>query len=84
MKAKIIDKSELKKSPTERQAESLLRRLSADKAVEVNLDGTSARTVRRAFSRAAANLRLSIQLRTRDDKVYVLLKQENATKPTHG
>ena len=84
MKAKIVDKRELRKSPTERQAESLLRRLSADKAVEVSLGGTSARTIRRAFSKAAANLGLSIQLRTRDDNVYVLLRQQEATKPTQG
>ena len=84
MKARIVDRSELKKSPTERQAESLLRRLSADKAVEVNLDSTSARTIRRAFSRASANLGLSIQLRTRGDKVYIILKQEKATKPMPG
>lgn len=82
MKAKIIDKSELKKSPMERQAESLLRGLSADKAIEVDQDGTSARTIRRMFSKAGATLGLSIQMRTRDDKVYVLLKQEKAAKPT--
>ena len=74
MKARLVDKSELKKSPEERQAESLLRRLKADKAIEVRLDGTSARTIRRTFSKVATNLALEIRLRTKDDRVYVVLK----------
>ena len=82
MKARIIDKKELKKSPMERQAESLLRGLNSEKAIEVDLDGTSARTIRRTFSKAGANLGLSLQMRTRDDKVYVLLKQVKAVSPT--
>lgn len=82
MKAKIVDKRELKKSPEERQAESLLRGLTADKAIEVELDGTSSRTIRRVFSKAGANLGLTLQMRTKDDKVYVLLKQEKLLKPT--
>lgn len=80
MKAKIVDRKELKMSPAEREAESLLRRLTADKAIEVSLDGASARTVRRAFSKAATNLGLTIQLRTKDERVYVLLRQEKPSK----
>ena len=81
MKAKIVDKSELKKTPEERQAETLLRRLKVDNAIEVVPDGTSARTVRRMFTKAATTLGLDIELRAKDDKVYILLKQE---KSNHG
>lgn len=76
MKARIIDKKELRKSPSERQAESLLRSLTQDKVIEVDLKGTSSRTIRRAFTKAGANLGLSLQMRTKDEKVYVLLKEE--------
>lgn len=75
MKAKIIDKTELKKTPDERQAEGLLRRLEPDKAIEVTPDGSSARTVRRLFSKCAVNLGMEIELKSKDDKVYVLLKK---------
>lgn len=75
MKAKLIDKHELKKTPEERQAEGLLRRLAPDKAIEVTPDGSSTRTVRRLFSKCAANIGLDIELKSKDDKVYVLLKK---------
>ena len=80
MKAKLIDKQELKKSPMEREAERLLRRLSGDKAIEVYPDGTSVRTIRRAFSKAATNLAIDIQLSTKEDKVYVVLRQGKEAK----
>lgn len=77
MKAKMVDKSDLKKTPEERQAETLLRKLRVDNAIEVVPDGTSARTVRRMFTKAATTLGLDIELRVKDDKVYILLKQDN-------
>lgn len=76
MKAKIVPKAELAKTPEERQAETLLRKLNADKAIEIAPGGTSVRTVRRVFTKAAATLALDIELRTKDDKIYVLLKRE--------
>jgi len=76
MKARIIDKVELGLSPANRQAEALLSKLNADNAVEVHLDNVSARTIRRTFSKAAAKLGLSVEVRTRDRIVYVLLKPE--------
>ena len=75
MKAKLIDKTELKKTPDERQAEGLLRRLEPDKAIEVTPDGSSTRTIRRLFSKCAGTLGLEIELKSKDDKVYVLLKK---------
>ena len=78
LKATFVDKEELKKSPLERQAETLLRRLDVNKAIEIELDGTSSRTVRRVFSKAASNLGLAINLKTKDERVYVVLKPRKA------
>lgn len=74
IKARVIDESELKKSSAERQAEALLHRLDDGKAIEVELNGSSARTIRRTFSKAASNLGIAIKVRAKDDKVYILLR----------
>lgn len=74
MKARIINISELKKSALEMEAESLLGRLTKEKTIEVTPKPQSARTIKRAFNKAAATLSLEIRYRTRNDKLYVLLK----------
>ena len=74
MKARIIDVSELKKSALEMEAEGLLGKLTKDKTIEVTPDRQSARTIKRAFNKAATTLGLTIRYRTRNDRLYVLLK----------
>jgi hypothetical protein len=74
MKARIIDISELRKSALEMEAEGLLGRLTREKTIEVTPDRQSARTIKRAFNKAAATLKIGIRYRTRNDKLYVLLK----------
>ena len=75
MKAKIVDKADLKKSPEELEAERVLGQLNDQKAVEVTLDGESTRTIRRAFNKAAGTLGLELAFRMRGDKMYVLIKE---------
>ena len=81
MKARLISIADLKKSAEELEAERLLTQLTDDKAIEVTLEGQSARTVRRAFTKAATNEGMVIRLQTKEDKVYVTLKAETTGKP---
>ena len=81
MKARIIPKADLKKSTEELEAERLLAQLTDDKAIEVTLNGQSARTIRRAFTKAATNRGMVIRLQTKEDRVYVLLKAETTEEP---
>ena len=74
LKAKIIDKSELRKSQMQRDAEALLGKLTSDKAIEVSLADTSSRTVRRAFNLAAAATGIEIRMRKRGSNLFVLRK----------
>lgn len=84
MKARIIPKADLKKSTEELEAERLLGQLTDDKAIEVMLDGQSARTIRRAFTKAATNQGMIIRLQTKEDRVHVTLKGETAEKPNEA
>ena len=74
MKAHIISKADLKKTPDELQAERLLDQLTEDNAIEVMLNGQSARTVRRIFTKGAESKGKVIHLRTKEDRVHVTLK----------
>ena len=74
MKAKIIDKSELKKTQLQREAEELVAQLTTEKAIEITPDDTPSRTARRAFRQAAAALGVAIRMRKKGDKIYVLRK----------
>ncbi len=58
------------------EAERLLSQLTDDKAIEVMLEGQSARTIRRAFTKAATNQGMVIRLQTKEDRVHVTLKGE--------
>lgn len=80
MKARIINKEDLKKSAEELEAERLLGQLTDDKAIEVTLNGQSARTIRRAFTKAATSQGMVIRLQTKEDRVYVMLKTETTKK----
>ena len=76
MKAKIVDKADayLERSLLDREAAGLLRELTPEKAVEIDLEDVSDRTIRRSFKRAAESLGLAIRVRTRENKVYILLR----------
>ena len=76
MNARIIDMSEvgLDKTPLEREAEELLGQLTADKAIEVDLNDVSDRTIRRSFWRAADSLGLDIRMRIRENKGYIFFR----------
>ena len=80
MKARIIPKADMKKSTEELKAERLLSQLTDDKAIEVMLEGQSARTIRRAFTKAATNQGMVIRLQTKEDRVHVTLKRETTKK----
>ena len=81
MKARIIPIADLKKTTEELEAERLLTQLSDDKAIEVTLENHSARTIRRAFTKAATNEGMVIRMQTKEDRVYVVLKAEKNGRP---
>ena len=72
MKAKIIDKSELKKTQLQREAEELLGQLTAETAIEITPQDTPDSTVRRAFRLAAVSLGIEIRMRKKGDSIYIL------------
>ena len=74
--AKIVDKADMKKSAAQLHAEELIRQLSSDKAIELNVDGSSPRVVRSAFRRAADALGREIVFRRRGDRLFVVLKDD--------
>ena len=74
MKARIIDKSELKKTQLQREAEALLVQLNEENAIEITPGNTPASTVRRAFRLTAASLGIEIRMRKKGDAIYVLRK----------
>ena len=74
MKAKIIDKSELKKTQLQREAEEVLGQLTTEKAIEITPGNTPVSTVRRAFRLAATSLGIEIRMRKKGDGIYVLRK----------
>ena len=74
MKARLIPKTDLKKSDDQLEAERLLRQLTDEMAIEVMLDGQSARTIRRAFTKAATTQGMVVRLQTKEDRIHVTLK----------
>ena len=75
MRTRIIDIAELKKKPEEREAEQFLNQLSPDKAIEVTPIGQETpRKVARLYRKVARNLGKDIRVRTRGEKVIVILK----------
>ena len=75
MKARIIDISELKKKPEQREAEQLLNQLSPSKAIEVTLsEKETPRKVSRIYRRAAEDLGKTIRVATKEGKIIVTLK----------
>ena len=77
MKARIIDVSELKKKPEEREAEQLLEQLTLGKAIELIPSGNETpRRLARLFRDAAKRVQKEIRVTTKDkgQKLIIVLK----------
>ena len=76
MKAKIVDISELKKNPQERDAEQYLSQLRNDNAIEVTLTGKdTVRKVARIYRKVAKTMNKDIRLRSREGRTFITLRK---------
>ncbi len=73
-KAKIVDKTAMRKSEAQLEAEELIGKLTEANAVQIGMNSSSARAVRSAFRKAAKELGTPIAFRKRGARLYVTLK----------